>query len=98
MWQRQKLSDHTLMLLQIGSANGIKAGFGSTVQQVYTQHGLFGFYRGFQIAALRAAPMAALSFGTYELVRTMLETQAQAHSQTDSGGVAQVQMQAVPEA
>lgn len=86
-----------MLLLQIGSANGIKAGFDSTVQQVYKQHGLFGFYRGFQIAVLRAAPMAALSFGTYELVRAMLEAQTQA-TQSDREHVTQVQMHTVPEA
>ena len=37
------------------------------------------------------------AFGTYELVRTMLEAQTQAHPQSDNKDVAQVQMQTVPE-
>lgn len=62
--------------LQVGAANGAKASVSRTVQRIVQERGLAGFYQGFQVGVLRAVPMSALSFGTYELVRAWLSIQS----------------------
>ena len=61
--------------MQVGAANGAKVTVSRTIQQVMQEHGLAGFYQGFRYGILRAVPMSALSFGTYELVRAWLAVQ-----------------------
>ena len=62
-------------MLQVGTALGAKATVPQVVQQVLQEGGLSGFYRGYGLGVLRAVPMSALSFGTYELVRAWLAVQ-----------------------
>ena len=57
---------------QVGAANGAKASVSKTVQRIIQERGLAGFYQGFEVGVLRAVPMSALSFGTYEIVRAWL--------------------------
>lgn len=63
-------------MLQVGTAVGAKATVSQVVQQVLQEGGLSGFYRGYGVGVLRAVPMSALSFGTYELVRAWLAVQS----------------------
>ena len=86
--------------MQVGTADGARVGFANTVQQIYRQKGFVGFYNGFKVGVLKTAPMAALSFGTYELVRTRLDAQNQAAGVQNgslTGKKGFVQMQALPE-
>jgi len=44
-----------------------------TLRHIYKDHGVVkGLYRGMSINYLRAVPMVAVSFSTYELVKQML--------------------------
>jgi solute carrier family 25 protein 16 len=45
----------------------------STIVLIYKENGVFkGLYRGMSINYLRAVPMVAVSFTTYELLKQML--------------------------
>jgi solute carrier family 25 protein 16 len=45
----------------------------STIVLIYKENGVFrGLYRGMSINYLRAVPMVAVSFSTYELLKQML--------------------------
>lgn len=45
-----------------------------TLSQIYREEGLVrGLYRGMSINYLRAIPMVAVSFTTYELMKQLLE-------------------------
>lgn len=45
-----------------------------TLTQIYKQEGIaYGLYRGMSINYLRAIPMVAVSFTTYELMKQMLK-------------------------
>lgn len=81
--------------VQVGTADGLRSGFAQTVQQIYTQKGFFGFYNGFKVGVLKTAPMAALSFGTYELVRTQLDAQSQSSAERSRQEQVSIQMQAL---
>ena len=61
-------------------ANGAKINLDRTIQSVLAEGGILGFFRGFRVGAVRAVPMSALSFGTYELVRAWLPTQGGSNS------------------
>lgn len=63
-------------MLQVGTASGARATVSQVVQQVLQEGGLAGFYKGYSVGVLRAVPMSALSFGTYELVRVWLTVQS----------------------
>ncbi len=56
-------------------ANGAKINLDRTIQSVLAEGGILGFFRGFRVGAVRAVPLSALSFGTYELVRAWLPIQ-----------------------
>lgn len=46
----------------------------STIVLIYKENGVFrGLYRGMSINYLRAIPMVAVSFSTYELLKQMLD-------------------------
>ena len=46
----------------------------SNLRTIYKEHGIVkGLYRGMSINYLRAIPMVAVSFSTYELMKQMLE-------------------------
>lgn len=46
----------------------------TTVKLIYRENGLVrGLYRGMSINYLRAVPMVAVSFSTYELCKQMLD-------------------------
>jgi solute carrier family 25 protein 16 len=46
----------------------------STIALIYKENGVFrGLYRGMSINYLRAIPMVAVSFTTYELLKQMLD-------------------------
>lgn len=62
-------------MVQVGTASGAKATVSQVVRQVMQEGGVSGFYRGYGVGVLRAVPMSALSFGTYELVRAWLTVQ-----------------------
>ena len=48
-------------------------GMFQTLHHIYKDHGVTrGLYRGMSINYLRAIPMVAVSFSTYELVKQML--------------------------
>ncbi len=68
----------------MGAANGATLNLTRTVQHVLSEGGVLGFYRGFRVGVLRAVPMSALSFGTYELVRAWLAVQSGTMSSTAS--------------
>ena len=61
--------------MQVGTANGARVTVSKTIHQVMQERGIAGFYQGFRYGVLRAVPMSALSFGTYELVRAWLAMQ-----------------------
>ena len=63
-------------MLQVGTTLGAQANVPQMVQQVLQEGGLSGFYRGYGVSVLRAVPMSALSFGTYELIRAWLAVQS----------------------
>ena len=65
-------------------ANGAKMNLDRTIQSVLAEGGILGFYRGFRVGAVRAVPMSALSFGTYEIVRAWLPIQGGSTSSTIS--------------
>jgi len=45
----------------------------STLRHIYVENGIIrGLYRGMSINYLRAIPMVAVSFTTYELMKQML--------------------------
>ena len=71
----------------MGTASTAKANLAQVVRSVMQEGGLRGFYRGYGVGVMRAVPMSALSFGTYELVRTWLTMQ--------SGSLGSTPMQAV---
>jgi len=49
-------------------------GMVQTLRHIYNDHGVSrGLYRGMSINYLRAIPMVAVSFSTYELVKQMLK-------------------------
>lgn len=49
-------------------------GMVSTIKLIYTENGITrGLYRGMSINYLRAIPMVAVSFSTYELVKQTLK-------------------------
>lgn len=75
------MCDETTSELQVGAADGVCVGFAKTVGGIYRQKGFAGFYNGFKVGVLKTAPMSALSFGTYELIRNRLD--APAHSSPD---------------
>lgn len=91
------LCTHKECALQVGAADGVRSGFVRTVQQVYSQKGFFGFYTGFKVGLLKTAPMGALSFGTYELVRTRLDAQTQSTDALHNSTQGLLQTQAQPE-
>nr|CAD7261267.1 unnamed protein product [Timema shepardi] len=48
-------------------------GMVKTITMIYRDHGVFrGLYRGMSINYMRAIPMAAVSFSTYELMKQLL--------------------------
>lgn len=49
-------------------------GMVNTIVLIYKENGVFrGLYRGMSINYLRAIPMVAVSFTTYELLKQMLD-------------------------
>lgn len=70
--------------MQVGAADGVRVGFAKTVGGIYRQKGFAGFYNGFKVGVLKTAPMSALSFGTYELIRSRLDSEAQRNSDVQS--------------
>ncbi len=51
-----------------------RLGMVATLVQIYKREGIvYGLYRGMSINYLRAIPMVAVSFTTYELMKQMLK-------------------------
>lgn len=51
-----------------------RMGMTKTLMLIYRENGVFkGLYRGMSINYLRAIPMVAVSFSTYELLKQLLD-------------------------
>lgn len=70
--------DVTRRRMQLAMMNPETARFGTsmkkTIQLIYRENGIVkGLYRGMSINYMRAIPMVAVSFSTYELCKQMLD-------------------------
>lgn len=55
------------------NVNAYSSGMISTIKLIYLENGLVkGLYRGMSINYLRAIPMVAVSFTTYEFIKQIL--------------------------
>lgn len=67
------------------TGSGAFAGFGSTCSRIMQEEGLRGFYRGCLTNLLRTTPAAAITFTSYEVIRSILHRMAE-NEQQGAGG------------
>lgn len=66
VWINQQIIGHVIFDSGLGMVR--------TLSQIYNEEGLVrGLYRGMSINYLRAIPMVAVSFTTYELMKQLLQ-------------------------
>ena len=71
---QERSSDYNFTLANYSNLMIFRLGMVQTLVLIYKEHGIFkGLYRGMSINYLRAMPMVAVSFSTYELMKQALK-------------------------